>query len=71
MDDVVMQRENELGRMVLVGKRTDDGARCSMLAVRETGQTWALYPHGAGQLGVRVPLAEAARLARAILGGDS
>ncbi|MGH3619929.1 MAG: hypothetical protein ACRDQV_18215, partial [Pseudonocardiaceae bacterium] len=66
---VVMQRENELGRMVLVGKRTDDGARCSMLAVRETGQTWALYPHGAGQLGV--PVAEAARLARAILGGDS
>lgn len=68
MDPAIMQRENELARLVAEGKRTDGGAMCTLLAVRETGGRWALYPHGAGQLGVRLPKSEAERLARAILG---
>jgi hypothetical protein len=69
VDDSVMQRENERARLTAAGKRTDDGARCTLLAVREIGGTWALYPHGAGQLGVRLPVAEAEKVARAILAG--
>ncbi|MCA1674882.1 MAG: hypothetical protein LC799_22720 [Actinobacteria bacterium] len=65
----VMQRENELARLTTDGKRTDDGTKCTLLAIRETGKTWAIYPHGAGQLGVRLPDAEALRLAHAILAG--
>lgn len=66
-DKTVMQRQNELSRVVAVGKRTDDGSLCTLLAVSETGGVWALYPHGAGKLGVRLPRDEAQRLARAIL----
>lgn len=62
-----MQRENERGRLVAVGKRTDDDTTCTLLAVLETGGNWCLYPHGAGQLGVRLPRSEAERIARAIL----
>ena len=64
----IMQRENERSRMVASGKRTDDGTACTLLAVSEIGGVWALYPHGADQLGVRLPADEAARIARAILG---
>lgn len=70
MADTVMQRENEHGRVVLDGRRTDDNDRCELLLVSEVGRTWALYPHGAWKLGVRVPHAEAVRLAHAILGQD-
>lgn len=62
-----MQRENELVRLIAAGKRTDDGSKCTLVAVSETGGWWALYPHGASQLGVRLPVAEAQRLARGIL----
>ena len=42
--DTVMQRENEAGRVVLVGRRTDDGAQCSVISIHEFGGAWALYP---------------------------
>ena len=64
----IMQREHERGRVVADGKRTDDGARCELLAVHEVGGTWCLYPHGGGKFGVRLPKDEAARLGRALLG---
>jgi hypothetical protein len=68
--DIVMQRENEHRRIVVDGRRTDDRSRCELLLVSEVGGTWALYPHGSGHLGVRLPTVEAVRIARAILGED-
>lgn len=65
--DIVMQRENETDRVVLDGRRTDDGDRCKLVAIRELGGAWALYPHGAGKLGVRLRKEDAAIVARAIL----
>jgi hypothetical protein len=65
----IMQRENEHRRMVAASKRTDDGAPCTLVAICETGGAWELYPHGGTKFGVRLPGDEAARLARAILGG--
>ena len=62
-----LQRQNERSRMTVVGKRTDDGDQCTLLAVHEIRGHWCLYPHGAAQLGVRLAGEEAARLARAIL----
>lgn len=56
----VMQWENEPGRMVS-GKRIDNGPRCSLVLVRETGGSRAVYPHGAGQMGVRLSPEAAAR----------
>ncbi|MGH3797737.1 MAG: hypothetical protein ACRDSP_22935 [Pseudonocardiaceae bacterium] len=70
-EPAIMQREDERTRMVTVGKRTDDGTQCTLLAVLEAGGTWCMYPHGAATLGVRVSAAEAQRLARVILGGTS
>jgi hypothetical protein len=69
--DTIIQRENERGRLTVEGKRTDDGDRCSLLLVQETGGMWALYLHGAAQLGVRVTEEVAAQLARVILGGGA
>jgi hypothetical protein len=65
----VMQRENEVARMVAAGRRSDDGERCSLVLVRRTGGDWCLYPHGVDQFGVRLPDQEARRVAQAILGG--
>jgi hypothetical protein len=65
--NTVMQRENETSRIVLDGRRTDDGTRCKLVSIREPGGTWALYPHGANKLGVRLEKAEAIILARGIL----
>ena len=59
----VMQRDNERGRMAVYGKRTDNGERCTLVVVAEVGGTWAFYPHGAAQLGVRVAAPEAVRVA--------
>ncbi|MGH3795224.1 MAG: hypothetical protein ACRDSP_10075 [Pseudonocardiaceae bacterium] len=67
--DTVMQRENETSRVVLNGRRTDDGARCTLIAIRELGGAWALYPHGAGKLGVRLGREDAATMARAMQAG--
>ncbi|HEU0088942.1 MAG TPA: hypothetical protein VFQ77_15060 [Pseudonocardiaceae bacterium] len=60
---IVMQRENERGRVVVAGRRTDDGERCALVVVAEVGQMWAFYPHGAAQLGVRVAAADAVKVA--------
>jgi len=68
--DIVMQRENETRRVVLDGHRTDDGDRCTLVVIREVGGAWALYPHGAGKLGVRLGKENAATMARAILAGS-
>ena len=54
--------------MTVAGRRTDDGALCTLLLVHEIGDTWACYPHGAAQLGVRLGKPEAVTMARAILG---
>ncbi|MCA1709619.1 MAG: hypothetical protein LC808_42615 [Actinobacteria bacterium] len=64
--DGVRQHRNEISRVVLDGRRTDDGAVCSVVVVRELGGTWAIYPHGADQLGVRIRTADAASLAQAM-----
>ena len=64
-------REKEHSRLVAEGKRTDDGTLCSLVLVEEVGGTWAAYPHGAAQLGVRLSRTEASRVARRILGLDS
>jgi hypothetical protein len=66
-----MQREDELARLVVAGKRTDDGSKCSMVLVRRTGGDLLFYPHGADQLGVRLPETEARRVAQAILAGNA
>lgn len=63
----IMQRQNERCRLLVDGKRTDDGARCELLAVHEISGAWCLYPHGWGKFGVRLPRDEAETLARAIL----
>lgn len=67
--DTVMQRENEITRVVLDGRRTDDGDRCTLIVIRELGGTWAFYPHGMAQLGVRLGKEGAVTVARAILAG--
>ncbi len=67
--DTVMQRENERGRLAVDGHRTDDGECCSLLMVHEVGGKWAISPHGASQLGVRLAKAEAVQVAEAILAG--
>ncbi|MGH8573379.1 MAG: hypothetical protein ACREX8_12510 [Gammaproteobacteria bacterium] len=64
-----MQHEIEHSRMTAAGKRTDDGEQCTLLVVHETGGSWVMYPHGWGKFGVRLPKAEAVRVARAILDG--
>ena len=56
-----MQRDNEHSRVMVDGRRTDDGSRCSLLIIHEVGGTLALYPHGRDEFGVR--------LTRAILAG--
>jgi hypothetical protein len=64
-----MQRKYERSRLTADGKRTDDGDRCTLLVVGETGGTWARYPHGADPLGVRLSEEQARRAAQAILDG--
>jgi hypothetical protein len=63
----VMQRENEQSRVILEGRLVEGGDRCTFLAIQERAGTWAMYPHGAGKLGVRLSRTEAVRVARAIL----
>ncbi|MDQ3150486.1 MAG: hypothetical protein M3R63_01765 [Actinomycetota bacterium] len=60
-------REKEHSRLVADGERTDNGERCSLVLVHETGGTWAAYPHGAAQLGVRLSRTEAVKVAQKIL----
>ena len=67
----IMQRDNERKRLAVDGKRTDDGRKCTLLAVCEIDGTWALYPHGTAQLGIRITKAEADKVAKAILANDT
>lgn len=58
MDELaIMQRAGQRarGRMTAVGPRADDGTKCAVVVVHEVGGMWAMYPHGAAQLGVRLP----------------
>lgn len=45
-----MQRQHERSRMVVDGKRTDDGTRCSLVVIREVSGKWGLYPQRLGQI---------------------
>ncbi|MGH3722484.1 MAG: hypothetical protein ACRDRI_27360 [Pseudonocardiaceae bacterium] len=47
------------------GTRTDDGAGCDLLAVREAGGTWMIHSLHAGA--VRLSEEQAARMAASIL----
>lgn len=67
MTDIVMQRENETKRVVLNGSRTDDGTLCTLVAIGKVDGSWEFYPHGAGQLGVRLSKEGAVKVAREIL----
>lgn len=69
--NAVMQRRNETNRVVLNGRRTDDGDLCTLVAIREVGGVWALYPHGVNKFGVRLGKDDAAKVARAMLAGAS
>lgn len=61
----VMQRAHERSRLNMEGKRTDNGDRCTLVAVCEISGTCALYPHGAAQLGVRITQSAAEKLVQA------
>jgi len=61
--------EKERSRLVVAGQRTDNAQRCTLVVVGEVAGTWACYPHGAAQLGVRLPHSEAVRVAHQILDG--
>lgn len=69
--NVVMQRDNERRRVVVDGRRTDDGSRCTLVVLQERNGVWTIYPHGDGTFGVRMPGAGARTVARAILGDES
>ncbi|MGH3940144.1 MAG: hypothetical protein ACRDTG_16225 [Pseudonocardiaceae bacterium] len=47
-----------------------DDQQCTLVVIHErAGDTWAIFPHGVGKLGVRLAKAEAVRVAQAILVG--
>lgn len=69
-EPVVMQRENERGRVIVEGRRTDDGDRCKLVVIHESGGTWAWYPHGWDTFGVRLAKAEVDVVVQAILNGS-
>lgn len=48
MDPVIMQCDNERGRIAVPGRRTDDGERCTLVVVHEVGQMWASMGSGPG-----------------------
>jgi hypothetical protein len=66
-EPAIMQRQHERSRLVVDGKRTDNAERCTLVVVHEVGGSWAWYPHGFGKFGVRLPRAEAVKVAQAIL----
>ncbi|HEU0128114.1 MAG TPA: hypothetical protein VFQ48_05855 [Pseudonocardiaceae bacterium] len=64
----VMQRDNEISRVVVDGRRTDDGDQCTLVVVHERyGGGWAFYPHGFGKFGVRLEKSSATKVAQTIL----
>lgn len=68
MDEPVMQRENELGRVVVAGMLVGGGGRCTVVAVHyRCPRRWVLYPHGLEKLGVALGDEDAAALAEGIV----
>ncbi len=64
------QRENERSRIAVEGHLVADDQQCTLVVIHErAGDTWAIFPHGVGKLGVRLAKAEAVRVAQAILVG--
>lgn len=55
----------ERARLVVQGRRTDDNSACTLVVIHEQSGTWAI--HGLGNQGVRLPDADMAALAEAIL----
>lgn len=52
-------------RLVVSGRRTDDGSACTLLVIHEDSGTWAI--HGLGNQGMRVSAADMAALGEAIV----
>jgi hypothetical protein len=67
LDVPIFQLRGELVRLTVTGARCDNGERCKLLLVADAGGSFALYPHGAAQLGVRIAQSAAETLANAIL----
>ncbi len=65
----VMQRKHERGRLVVEGRRTDTGGRCSLVVVSEVGGSWVAYAHGDTGLGVWLARADAVAVTQWILDG--
>jgi len=64
-----MQRQNETKRVVVNGRRTDDGDLCKLVVIREIGGAWEFYPHGVKRFGVRLNEEDAVAVAPTILAG--
>ena len=60
-------QEKEHSRLVVDGQRADDGDRCTVVVIHERTGYWGVYPHGFSKFGVRLPRAEAVRMAQKIL----
>ncbi len=67
MDERVMRRENECGRVVVEGRLADGGGRCTLVVVHyRCPRCWIVYPHGVGKLGVIINEQDATTLAQGI-----
>lgn len=67
MDLSLTHSEREHSRVVVTGRSTDDGTPCTVVVAHERGDQWAIYPHGWGKFGVRLPITEALTVAHAII----
>lgn len=67
MDERVMRRENECGRVVVEGRLADGNGRCTLVVVHyRCPRCWIVYPHGVGKLGVIINEQDATTLAQGI-----
>ena len=55
----------ERARLVVSGRRTDDGSQCTVIVIHEDSGTWAI--HGLGNQGVRVSAVDMVALGEAIV----
>lgn len=67
VERVIMQRENEVSRVVREGRLTSGGDRCTFVIIHERSGHWAFYPHGDQKLGVRLSQDNAHDVAQAIM----
>ena len=58
-------QQRERGRIQAQGRRTDDGSRCTLLAIHEIDGAWSF--HGLGAPGVTLSKADVVALAESIL----